>query len=121
MIPEIIGRLPVVSTLKNLSADEMLNILTKPKNALIKQYKKLFDIERVELDFNEDALLYLVEKAMSFNSGARSLRSVMEDSLMDLMFQVPDLSSVEKITITKNYLLGESEPIFGDIIKKKSA
>jgi len=121
MIPEIIGRLPVVSTLKNLSADEMLNILTKPKNALIKQYKKLFDIERVELDFNEDALLYLVEKAMSFNSGARSLRSVMEDSLMDLMFQVPDLSSVEKIIITKNYLLGESEPIFGDIIKKKSA
>ncbi len=121
MIPEIIGRLPVVSTLKNLSADEMLNILTKPKNALIKQYKKLFDIERVELDFNEDALLYLVEKAMSFNSGARSLRTVMEDSLMDLMFQVPDLSSVEKITITKNYLLGESEPIFGDIIKKKSA
>ena len=121
MIPEIIGRLPVVSTLKNLSADEMLNILTKPKNALIKQYKKLFDIERVELDFNEDALLYLVEKAMSFNSGARSLRSVMEDSLMDLMFQVPDLSSVEKITITKNYLLGESEPIFEKVFKKKSA
>ena len=121
MIPEIIGRLPVVSTLQNLSADEMLNILIKPKNALIKQYKKLFDIESVELDFSEDALLYLVEKAMSFNSGARALRSVMEHSLMDLMFKVPDLSSVQKITITKNYLLGESEPIFEKVFKKKSA
>ena len=121
MIPEIIGRLPVVSTLQNLSADEMLNILIKPKNALIKQYKKLFDIENVELDFSEDALLYLVEKAMSFNSGARALRSVMEHSLMDLMFKVPDLLSVQKITITKNYLLGESEPIFEKVFKKKSA
>ena len=121
MIPEIIGRLPVVSTLQNLSADEMLNILIKPKNALIKQYKKLFDIESVELDFSEDALLYLVEKAMSFNSGARALRSVMEHSLMDLMFKVPDLSSVQKITITKNYLLGASEPIFEKAFKKKSA
>ena len=121
MIPEIIGRLPVVSTLQNLSADEMLNILIKPKNALIKQYKKLFDIESVELDFSEDALLYLVEKAMSFNSGARALRSVMEHSLMDLMFKVPDLLSVQKITITKNYLLGESEPIFEKVFKKKSA
>ena len=121
MIPEIIGRLPVVSTLQNLSADEMLNILIKPKNALIKQYKKLFDIENVELDFSEDALLYLVEKAMSFNSGARALRSVMEHSLMDLMFKVPDLLSVQKITITKNYLLGASEPIFEKVFKKKSA
>ena len=121
MIPEIIGRLPVVSTLQNLSADEMLNILIKPKNALIKQYKKLFDIESVELDFSEDALLYLVEKAMSFNSGARALRSVMEHSLMDLMFKVPDLLSVQKITITKNYLLGESEPLFEKDLKKKSA
>ena len=121
MIPEIIGRLPVVSTLQNLSADEMLSILVKPKNALIKQYKKLFDIESVELDFREDALLYLVEKAMSFNSGARALRSVMEHSLMDLMFRVPDLLSVQKITITKNYLLGESEPLFEKDLKKKSA
>ena len=121
MIPELIGRLPVVTTMKELSKDEMLKILVEPKNALIKQYKKLFQIEGIELNFEKNALRQIVEIALNRNSGARALRAVMEECLMDLMYKVPEMPSVEKLTINKEFILGNADPIFSQITKKKSA
>ena len=121
MIPELIGRLPVVTTMKDLSKDEMLKILVEPKNALIKQYQKLFYIEGIELDFEKDALRQIVEIAQKRNSGARALRAVMEECLMDLMYKVPEMPSIEKLTINKDFILGNTEPRFNQITKKKSA
>ena len=106
IIPELIGRLPVVSTMSNLSDSEMLKILTKPKNALINQYKKLFQMEDVELIFEKSALKKIVELAQKRNSGARSLRAVLEESLMDLMYEVPDMNKPEKIIITEDFVSG---------------
>ena len=121
MIPELIGRLPVVTTMKDLSKDEMLKILVQPKNALIKQYQKLFQIEGIELKFEKNALLHIVEIAKNRNSGARALRAVMEECLMELMYKVPEMPGVEKLTITKDFILGDAEPRFDQIAKKKSA
>ena len=121
MIPELIGRLPVVTTMKELSKDEMLKILVEPKNALIKQYKKLFQIEGIELNFEKNALRQIVEIALNRNSGARALRAVMEECLMDLMYKVPEMPSIEKLTINKEFILGNADPIFNQITKKKSA
>ena len=106
IIPELIGRLPVVSTMSNLSDSEMLKILTKPKNALINQYKKLFQMEDVELIFEKSALKKIVELAQKRNSGARSLRAVLEESLMDLMYEVPDMNKPEKIIISEDFVSG---------------
>ncbi len=106
IIPELIGRLPVVSTMSNLSDFEMLKILTKPKNALINQYKKLFQMEDVELIFENTALKKIVELAQKRNSGARSLRAVLEESLMDLMYEVPDMNKPEKIIISEDFVSG---------------
>ena len=106
IIPELIGRLPVVSTMSNLSDFEMLKILTKPKNALINQYKKLFQMEDVELIFEKTALKKIVELAQKRNSGARSLRAVLEESLMDLMYEVPDMNKPEKIIISEDFVSG---------------
>ena len=122
LIPELIGRLPVVSTMSSLSDSEMLKILTDPKNALLEQYKKLFHMENVILDFEQKALRRIVEIAQSRNSGARALRSVLEDILMDLMYDVPDMDKPNKIMITEKFILGESKPLISlDPIKKKSA
>ena len=121
MIPELIGRLPVVTTMKNLTSSEMLKILIEPKNALIKQYEKLFQIEGVELVFEKDALLQIVEIAQERNSGARALRAVMEECLMDLMYKVPDDPRVDKVTINREFILGNIDPIMTKSINKKSA
>ena len=121
MIPELIGRLPIVTTMKDLSKDEMFKILVQPKNALVKQYQKLFQIEGIELEFEKDALLHIVEVAKNRNSGARALRAVMEECLMDLMYKVPEMPGVEKLTITKDFILGDAEPRFDQISKKRSA
>jgi len=121
MIPELIGRLPVVTTMKYLSKNEMLQILIKPKNALIKQYKKLFEIEGIELAFDADAMHQIVEIAQKRNSGARALRAVMEECLMDLMYKVPEMSSIEKLTISKDFILGNAEPKYDHATKKRSA
>ena len=121
MIPELIGRLPVVTTMKNLTSSEMLKILIEPKNALIKQYEKLFQIEGVELVFEKDALLQIVEIAQDRNSGARALRAVMEECLMGLMYKVPDDPRVDKVTINREFILGNIDPIMTKSINKKSA
>jgi len=121
IIPELIGRLPVVSTMSNLSDSEMLKILTKPKNALINQYKKLFQMEDVELIFEKSALKKIVELAQKRNSGARSLRAVLEESLMDLMYEVPDMNKPEKIIISEDFISGILGSSGLKEIQKKSA
>ena len=121
IIPELIGRLPIVSTMSSLSNDEMLKILTDPKNALISQYKKLFQMENVTLEFQEKALKKIVDLAQKRNSGARALRSVLEQILMDLMYDVPDMVKPGTIEITEDFILGNTDPLISKTIKKKSA
>ena len=112
-IPELIGRLPVVSTLNSLNEESMLKILTEPRNSLVDQYKKLFKMEKIDLAFRREALLEIIRLALEYNSGARALRSVMESSMLDLMFNLPEYSddSVEKITITKDFIKSGKEPL----------
>ena len=112
-IPELIGRLPVISSLKTLDEENLLKVLIEPKNSLLKQYKKLFRIENVNLDFHKEALQEIVNLALKYKSGARALRSVMESVMLDLMFNLPELSDsgVNKIVISKGFVMGEKEPI----------
>ena len=112
-IPELIGRLPVVSTLNSLDEESMLKILTEPRNSLVDQYKKLFKMEKIDLAFRREALLEIIRLSLEYNSGARALRSVMESSMLDLMFNLPEYSddSVEKITITKDFIKSGKEPL----------
>tara|TARA_B100000401_G_scaffold413388_1_gene333522 strand:+ start:216 stop:1346 length:1131 start_codon:yes stop_codon:yes gene_type:complete len=121
LIPELIGRLPVVSTLNRLDEESMLKILLEPKNSLVDQYKKLFKMENIDLSFRKEALIEIIKLAMDYNSGARALRSVLESSMLDLMFKLPELSDsgVVKITITKDFVKSGKEPLLRS--HKKSA
>jgi len=112
LIPEFIGRLPVTATLHSLDEAALLNILTEPRNALVKQYKKLFVLEGVELEFEQDALKSVVSKAMSRGTGARALRSIIEDVMLDIMFQLPSRQNVSKCIITRDTILKTKEPIY---------
>ncbi|GJQ20097.1 MAG: ATP-dependent Clp protease ATP-binding subunit ClpX [Bacteroidia bacterium] len=112
LIPEFIGRLPVVATLHSLNETALLNILTEPRNALVKQYKKLFMLEGVELEFEEDALKAVVAKAMERGTGARALRSIIEDVMLDIMFHLPGRQNVSKCIITRDTILKTKEPIY---------
>ena len=111
LIPEFVGRLPVVATLTELDDDALIEILTQPKNALTKQYQQLFEIEDVELDFREDALRAVARKAMERNTGARGLRSIMEGILLDTMYEIPSEPDVCKVVIDEGVVNGESDPI----------
>ncbi len=112
-IPELIGRLPVISSLNTLDEKSLLRVLTEPKNSLLRQYKKLFKIENIDLDFHKEALNEIVNLALRYKSGARALRSVMESIMLDLMFSLPELSDsgVRKIIISRKFVTGEKEPI----------
>ena len=112
-IPELIGRLPVISSLNTLDEKSLLQVLTEPKNSLLKQYKKLFKMENINLDFHKDALLEIIKLASNYKSGARALRSVMESTMLDLMFNLPEFSEsgVHKITITKEFVINGKDPI----------
>ena len=101
LIPELVGRLPVTVTLQGLTKDFLVRILKEPKNSLIKQYKKLFEIDGVELEFEDDAVEAIAEKSLARKTGARGLRAIMEDTMMDLMYQIPSDESIVKCTITK--------------------
>ena len=110
LIPEFIGRLPVVATLEELDADALVRILTEPKNALVKQYRKLFEMEGAELDFRIEALTAIAQKAMERNTGARGLRTIMEKILLDTMYELPSLENVSKVVIDEGVVSGDSKP-----------
>ncbi len=111
LIPEFIGRMPIIATLDDLDEKSLVKILTEPKNSLIKQYKRLFEFENVELDFKEDAIAQIAKKAISKKTGARGLRSILENILLKTMFELPDMEGVAKVTIDRSSVLGTSEPI----------
>lgn len=111
MIPEFLGRLPVIMTLDALSEDYMVDILTKPRNAIVKQYKKLLAMDEVELNFEEEALHVIARKALEKHTGARALRAIIEEYMQDIMFEIPKDSSIGKVTITADYLEHKGGPL----------
>lgn len=111
LIPEFVGRLPVVATLEELDKAALVAILSEPKNSLVKQYKKLFEMEGVEIDFREDALRAVAEKAMERKTGARGLRSIMEAVLLDTMYRIPSESGIAKVVVDETVIKGESVPL----------
>ncbi|MYM62325.1 ATP-dependent Clp protease ATP-binding subunit ClpX [Pseudomaricurvus sp. HS19] len=111
LIPEFVGRLPVIATLEELDLEALVRILTEPKNALTKQYGKLFEMEGVEVDFRKDALEAVARKAMERKTGARGLRSIMESVLLDTMYRIPSEDSVSKVVVDESVINGESEPL----------
>jgi ATP-dependent Clp protease ATP-binding subunit ClpX len=110
LIPEFVGRLPVVATLEELDESALVQILTEPKNALTKQYEKLFDMEGSEIEFREDALRAVARKAMARKTGARGLRTILEQILLDTMYDLPSLENVRKVVIDENVILGGAQP-----------
>ena len=110
LIPEFIGRLPIVATLKDLDREALVKILVEPKNSLVKQYKKLFEIDDVELEFKQEALDLIVDKAIERKTGARGLRSIIEEIMRDIMFEIPSNPNIEKCIINKETVLGVSGP-----------
>ena len=111
LIPEFIGRMPIIATLDDLDEKSLVKILKEPKNSLIKQYKRLFEFENVELSFQDDAISEIAKKAISKKTGARGLRSILENILLKTMFELPDMEDVAKVTIDKSSVRGTSEPI----------
>jgi ATP-dependent Clp protease ATP-binding subunit ClpX len=112
LIPEFVGRLPVVATLEDLDEASLVEILTMPKNALVKQYQRLFDMEDINLQFTDDALKAIAQKAIHRKTGARGLRSIMEGILLNSMFDLPGLEGVEEIVINRKVVEGEGEPLY---------
>ncbi|MCO4746523.1 MAG: ATP-dependent Clp protease ATP-binding subunit ClpX [Proteobacteria bacterium] len=110
LIPEFIGRLPVVAIMNALETDDLVHILTEPKNALVKQYQKLFKFEKVKLTFTDEAVRAIAEKAMARRAGARGLRSVIESVMLDVMYEVPSVEGVSEVIITEAVVAGEGEP-----------
>ena len=111
LIPEFIGRMPIIATLDDLDENSLVKILKEPKNSLIKQYKRLFEFENVELEFNDDAISEIAKKAISKKTGARGLRSILENILLKTMFELPDMEDVIKVTVDSSAVKGKSEPI----------
>jgi ATP-dependent Clp protease ATP-binding subunit ClpX len=111
LIPEFVGRLPVIATLEDLDEDALVTILTEPKNALVKQYQRLFELEDTQLTFTDDALLAIAKKAIERKTGARGLRSIMENILLDTMFELPGLESVEEVVVNEESVNSEGKPL----------
>ena len=111
VIPELVGRLPVLVTLDELDEEAMLKILSEPKNAIVKQYKKLFALDHVELEFTDDALKAIAEKTIKQKTGARGLRAIIENAMMDVMYRVPSMDGVKKVTIDRPFVLGEGDAV----------
>ena len=122
LIPEFVGRLPVMATLDELDEDALVTILTEPKNSLTKQFKKLFEMEEVELDIRDDALLEIAKLAIEMKTGARGLRSILEKSLLDTMYEVPSVENLEKVVLDASCIKGDSKPLLvyeNDLDSKK--
>ena len=111
LIPEFIGRMPIIATLDDLDEKSLVKILKEPKNSLIKQYQRLFEFEDVKLEFNDDAIKEIAKKAISKKTGARGLRSILENILLKTMFELPDMENVIKVTVDSSAVKGNSEPI----------
>ena len=111
LIPEFVGRLPVIATLEELSEEALIQILTEPRNSLTRQYQHLFDMEGVEIDFRSDALQEVAKKALERKTGARGLRSILESVLLDTMYQIPSLPNVTKVVVDASVIRGDSDPI----------
>ena len=112
LIPEFVGRLPVIATLEDLDEDALVQILSEPKNALVKQYQRLFEMEKISLEFKEDALKAIAKKAIERKTGARGLRSIMESFLLDPMFDLPGLSDVESMVINRDVVENNGQPLY---------
>lgn len=110
LIPEFIGRLPIIATLKDLDKEALIKIATEPKNALVKQYKKLLEMDNVELEFKQEALEAIVDKAIERKTGARGLRSIIEEIMRDIMFEIPSTPNISKCIINKETVLNKTEP-----------
>ena len=124
LIPELVGRLHIVSTLEALDKDALIKILTQPKNAIVKQYKKIFELEGVKLNLTTGALEAIVEESIKRKIGARGLRSIMEDSILDIMYQIPSEKNIEKCTITEEVVKDKKMPEivrYGESLKKETA
>lgn len=119
LIPEFVGRLPVIATLEDLDEDALVTILTEPKNALVKQYQRLFEMEGATLEFSDDALKAVAKKAIERKTGARGLRSILENMLLDTMFELPDKEDVDKVVISEDTVNDGKEPVFVYADKKK--
>ncbi len=111
MIPEFLGRLPVIYTLEGLSKDMMVKILKEPKNAILKQYQKLLELDEVKLEFNDEALEAIAEKAMAKDTGARAVRSIIEEFMLDIMYEIPKDDNIGRVTITREYIEGTGGPV----------
>lgn len=120
LIPEFVGRLPVVATLEDLDEEALVSILTEPKNAIVKQYQKLFDIENVKLTYTDDALMEIAKKAVERKTGARGLRSIMEGLLLDTMYEVPGQDNIEEVIVDGEVVKGEKQPVIVHNDKKKT-
>ena len=111
MIPEFVGRLPIIAPMEGLTEDMLVDVLKEPKNAIIKQYKKLLAMDEVELEFDDEALHEIARKAMEKDTGARALRSIIEDLMLDIMYEIPKDDNIGRVTITKDYILGTGGPV----------
>ena len=121
LIPELVGRLPIVSTLDTLDKDDLMRVLLEPKNSLVKQYQKLFLLEGIILEFQDKALEAIVKLALEKKAGARALRSVMEEHLLDIMYQLPEMEGIERVVITLDTILKGKDPLYNAIQNRKSA
>ena len=110
LIPEFIGRLPVITTVPRLDADVLRRILVEPRNALVKQFEKLFELDGVELELTDDAVSAVAEKAVTRNTGARGLRAILEETLLDVMFEVPSHEEIGQVVITGDVVHGDAQP-----------
>ncbi len=111
MIPEFLGRLPIVFTLDGMNEEMLVKILKEPKNAILKQYQKLLALDEVKLDFNDDALTAIAEKAMKKDTGARALRAIIEEFMLDIMYEIPKDDSIGQVTITREYIEGAEDAV----------
>jgi ATP-dependent Clp protease ATP-binding subunit ClpX len=125
LIPEFIGRLPVVTSVSKLDEDALVSILTQPRNALVKQYRRMFEIDGVELELTEDALVTIAAKALERKTGARGLRAILEETLQPIMFDIPSREDIDRVIVDRDVVLGEGEPTLvmraDDVHREKSA
>jgi ATP-dependent Clp protease ATP-binding subunit ClpX len=121
MIPEFVGRLPVTASLHELTLDDLIHIMSEPKNALVQQYKKLFELEEVQLTFKEEALRVVAEKALAKDTGARGLRAIFEEIMLDIMYDLPSEESVKECIITEEVITQRQRPLLVYKSRPKSA